>query len=47
MNCNGAISKNNKEEVIMILQGDHRQIISEKLQSKYQVKKSDIIMHGY
>ena len=44
--CNGSISINDDKEKIISLQGDHKDKISQLLQSKFEYGKQDIIIHG-
>tara|TARA_Y100000389_G_C17455088_1_gene517588 strand:+ start:1087 stop:1239 length:153 start_codon:yes stop_codon:yes gene_type:complete len=44
--CNGSISVNDDKEKIISLQGDHKDKISQLLQSKFEYKENDIILHG-
>lgn len=47
LSCNGAIVKNKLGEEVITLQGDHREVIADFLQSKYKIDSKDIITHGY
>ena len=44
--CNGSISINDDKEKIISLQGDHKDKISQLLQSKFEYGNQDIIIHG-
>ena len=44
--CNGSIGYNDNKDKIISLQGDHKDKISKLLQSKFEYKEDNIIIHG-
>ena len=46
LSCNGHINKDDKDGIVVIFQGDHRQQLKQILIDQYEYDEDDIVLHG-